>query len=462
MKNFVLKRKFVNYFLLYLLACILFGAFISTLVLTILKQIEMVIVPIIIGIFFILMLLGLIDVIRTRIIIKDNELIIKKNIFKTINININSLSEVSISLFYNKQKRSVTRRVLFYDKKNNIIAKINSFEIDELDKFEDFISYLEENNVIFTRKIEEITVDIKKNMIIIIAASVITILLFLIILIFYDNTFNNLRKTKYDELINVNNKIINIESEDDIFIYVNDNDNDNEKYVIPGLLDFNKAIHIDDDLKICYKKINDKNIIFELYDNDILYYSYDDFISKTIHQQNMIRIMLLIVILVEVAAPFIFYFVFTKSEKIKQNYYNSLDSKYKIDIDGIRKYKLTNFKEMVKFKKQLEKHMLSKIIMDGISYFIIEYENKKDIADYYIGYSYCGKKALIDAFIEDDMIFLNDDLNFSTNLGTTEFLDVEKKIFESNFDEIKNLTKHKPYYMSQYDEIENIDQNEEI
>jgi hypothetical protein len=176
----------------------------------------------------------------------------------------------------------------------------------------------------------------------------------------------------------------------------------------------------------------------------------------------MSRLMLLIVILVEVAAPFIFYYFLTKSEKIKQNYYNSLDSKYKIDIDGIRKYKLTNFKETVKFKKELERHMLSKIIMDGISYFIIEYENKKDIADYYIGYSYCGKKALIDAFIEDNIIYLDDDLNFSTNLGTTEFLDVEKKIFESNFAEIENITKHKPYYMSQYDEIETIDQNKEI
>ena len=104
--------------------------------------------------------------------------------------------------------------------------------------------------------------------------------------------------------------------------------------------------------------------------------------------------------------------------------------------------------------------MLSRIIMDGISYFIIEYDNKKDLADYYIGYSYCGKKALIDAFIEDDKIFLDDDLNFTTNLGTTEFLDIEKNIFESNFEEIEKITKHKPYYMSQYDEIVENDNKE--
>lgn len=458
MEKIVLKRKFVNYFLLYLLACILLGAFISTLVLTILKQIEMVIVPIIIGILFILLLLGLIDIIRTRIIIEDNELIIKKNIFKTINININSIKEVSISLFYNKQKRSVTRRVLFYDKKNNIIAKINSFEIDRLDNFEDFISYLEKNNVVFTRKFEEITVDIKKNMIIVISASFLTIILFLIILVFLDTRFNSYKKTKNEELIYVNNKITNIEQSDDLKIYFNEN----EYYVIPSFLDLNRAIHVGDELEIHYKKVNNENVIYVLYDNNILYYSYEDFMSKTAHQQNMSRLMLLIVILVEIGAPFIFYFALTKTKKIKQNYYNSLDSKYKIDINGIRKYKLTNFKETVKFKKELERHMLSKIIMDGISYFIIEYENKKDVADYYIGYSYCGKKALIDAFIEDNMIFLDDNLNFSTNLGTTEFLDVEKKIFESNFQEIENITKHKPYYMSQYDEIETIDQNKEI
>ena len=456
MKSLVLKRKFINYCLLYLITCALFGIFITTLVLTILNQIEMVIVPIFLGILFILMLLGLIDVIRTRIIIKDKELIIKKNIFKTIKLNINSIKEISISLFYNNKKRSITRRILFYDKKNNLITKINNFEIEDLNNFEEFIKYLDECGIIFTRKFEEITVDIKKNMILIISASVITILLFLIILIFYDNTFNNLKKTKYDELINVNNKIINIESEDDIFIYVNDN----EKYIIPGLLDFNKAIHIDDDLKIYYKKINDKNIIFELYDNDILYYSYDDFIAKTIHQQNMIRIMLLSIILIEIIVPFIFYFVLTKSEKKKQAYYKDLDSKYKIDIEGIIKYKLSNFKETIKYKKQIEKHMLSRIIMDGISYFIIEYDNKKDLADYCIGYSYCGKKALIDAFIEDDKIFLDDDLNFTTNLGTTEFLDVEKNIFESNFEEIEKITKHKPYYMSQYDEIVENDNKE--
>ncbi len=458
MERIVLKRKFVNYFLLYLLACILLGAFISTLVLTILKQIEMVIVPIIIGILFILLLLGLIDIIRTRIIIEDNELIIKKNIFKTINININSIREVSISLFYNIQKKSITRRVLFYDKKNNIIAKINSFEIDRLDNFEEFISYLEKNNVIFTRKFDEITVDIKKNMIIIISASCLTIILFLIILVFIDTRFNSYKKTKNEELIYVNNKITNIEQSDDLKIYFNEN----EYYVIPSFLDLDRAIHVGDELEIHYKKVNNENVIYVLYDNDILYYSYEDFMSKTAHQQNMSRLMLLIVILVEIGAPFIFYFALTKTKKIKQKYYNSLDSKYKIDINGIRKYKLTNFKETVKFKKELERHMLSKIIMDGISYFIIEYENKKDVADYYIGYSYCGKKALIDAFIEDNIIYLNDDLNFSTNLGTTEFLDVEKQIFESNFKEIENITKHKPYYMSQYDEIETIDQNKEI
>ena len=104
MKEFVLKRKFINYCLLYLLTCGLFGIFIATFVLTLLKQIEMVIIPIFLGILFILMLLGLIDTIRTRIIIKEKELIIKKNLFKTIIINVNSLSEVAISLFFNNQK----------------------------------------------------------------------------------------------------------------------------------------------------------------------------------------------------------------------------------------------------------------------------------------------------------------------------------------------------------------------
>ena len=51
-------------------------------------------------------------------------------------------------------------------------------------------------------------------------------------------------------------------------------------------------------------------------------------------------------------------------------------------------------------------------------------------------------------------------MNFTTNLGTTEFLDIEKNIFESNFDEIEKITKHKPHYMSQYDEIVENDNKE--
>jgi len=455
MKEFVLKRKFINYCLLYLLTCGLFGIFVATFVLTLLKQIEMVIIPIFLGILFILMLLGLIDVIRTRIIIKDKELIIKKNIFKTIIINVNSLSEVAISLFFNNQKRSIVRRIIFYDKKNKIITKINNFEIEDLNKFEEFINYLEEFNIPLRRKVENVNIDIKKNMILIISASIVTLILFSIILIFLDLTYNNYKNTKYSELLYINDKIAKIETNDNISIYFNDN----EYYVILDSLDLKKSIHVDDNLKIYYKNINNKNIIYELYDNDILYYSYDDFISKAISTQNNFRIIYGVIILIEATVPFIFYFVLTKSEKRKQNYYKALDSKYKINIEGIIKYKLTNFKETIKYKKQLENHMLSKIVLDGISYFIIEYDNKKDLADYYIGYSYCGKKALIDAFIEDDKIYLDDDLNFTTNSGTTEFLDVEKKIFESSFDEIEKITKHKPIYMSQYEEI---DENKDI
>ena len=455
MKEFVLKRKFINYCLLYLLTCGLFGIFVATFVLTLLKQIEMVIIPIFLGILFILMLLGLIDVIRTRIIIKDKELIIKKNIFKTIIINVNSLSEVAISLFFNNQKKSIVRRIIFYDKKNEIITKINNFEIEDLNNFEEFINYLEQFNIPLRRKVENVNLDIKKNMILIISASIVTLILFSIILIFLDLTYNNYKKTKYSELLYINDKIAKIETNDNINIYFNDN----EYYVILDSLDLKKSIHVDDNLKIYYKNINNKNIIFELYDNDILYYSYDDFISKAISTQNNFRIIYGIIILIEAIVPFIFYFVLTKSEKRKQNYYKALDSKYKIDIEGIIKYKLTNFKETIKYKHQLENHMLSKIVLDGISYFIIEYDNRKDLADYYIGYSYCGKKALIDAFIEDDKIYLDDDLNFTTNSGTTEFLDIEKKIFESSFDEIEKITKHKPIYMSQYEEI---DENKDI
>ena len=122
------------------------------------------------------------------------------------------------------------------------------------------------NNVIFTRKIEEITVDIKKNMIIIIAASVLTIILFLIILIFIDSRFNSYKKTKNNELIYVNNRITNIEQSEDLKIYFNEN----EYYVIPSFLDLDKAIHIDDELEIHYKKVNNENVIYVLYDNDFV------------------------------------------------------------------------------------------------------------------------------------------------------------------------------------------------
>ena len=450
MNNFVLKRKFINYVMLFLLTCAFFGLFISTLVLTILKQIEMVMIPIFLGIMFILMLLALIDSARTRIIINGKELIIKKDIFKTINLNINSISEISISLFFNDKKRSIVRSILFYDNKKNLITKINSFEIDSLDNFEEFINYLNENEIELTRKTKDLAVDIKKNMILIISASIVTILLFLAILIFLDTTFNSYKNTKYDELIYLNDKIKKIETyDDDINVYFNND----EYYLIPSSLDFDKALHIDDDLDIYYKKINDKNIVFELYDNGILYYSYDYFISKTIKYQNLTRTLISAVILIEMTVPLIFYFVLTGSEKRKLKYYNSLDSKYKKDFEGIIKYKLTNFKETIKYKKEIEKHMLSKIVIDGISYFIIEYD-KKDITDYYIGYSYCGKKALIDAFIEDDKIFLEDELEFMINGEKTEFLDAEKEIFETYFNDIEIVTKHKPYYMSQYDEIE--------
>ena len=458
MDKIVLKRSIKNNLVYYIAIVMLLSLITLNIVFLVIKETDSIMTLIFFSIILVFITFCLILRQRTRIIVDNKKIIIKNGLFKTFIIKKESLSKITIEKMSISQKNSTNKNILFYDNKNRLITKINDFDIFKLDENELFETYLNENNIPTVVKKTNIKVNTKKNMIAIIISSIVIISLFLTIFIIYNNRFTKIVNTEYEKLDILEKDFTNVKkNENEIYLYY-----ENNSYLIPDFLDYNYDLNNQTYFKIYYKKINNQNVIFELYDKDNKQiYSYDYFINKTISAKTSSTISIGIIIVLAALMPVGSYLIFKIINSFSIKFYNDLDKSYKIDIDGKILYKLKDIKKIYNYNDLLKKHMVTKMVNDEIYYFIVTYEKKVGYCDYYIGYTNLGRKAIIEAFVEDGSIYIEDDLNFIIDDTYQEFTKEDKLEFENHFKDIEKITNLTPKYMSEYDEKE-LDEKENL
>lgn len=381
---------------------------------------------------------------RLKIIYKNNEFTIISGFKKKKIININELSRIEIITRVSKKDlvRGYDRqlnKIEFYNKKNELIKKIANFPIKALDEYNYLQKLCEEKEIEIIHKTDMIT-NLRKYTLISIIVTISFLELFMVIgLIILNVQYNQIKNTKEADLVYFEGTVKEIENSDGYSILFEEDD---EYYQIDGYLDLNIIIHKDDYLKLNYLIVMGQKHVASLTLNNELIYNYDYFIGKANSYHKTINILLLSMAGSGILVIGLYYIYYCYKNRKDEEFKNSLNKYHKVGIDGIHYYDI-GFKYDFEVLKE---NMLSKLVLDGITIFLVNKE------EYYIGYKKNDKKALIDAYKENNYLIISDYMFFYCSGMTLEFNSNDQKEFLNYFDEIEKITYLKPIFESKYEE----------